>query len=364
MVCQDDNGLLAALEQARSLSQERLRRIEQLEQVLDQAIAVVSELQSRVQDLDLLETQLAMTEDFANVQQRAIVRLKRQLHEHQAALEAQEAEIQARDQALAELQHMLDWRERQIKELEAQAGLYQRSIATLEEQVSMSQTESDSISRKLHQCQRQVVDLEAQLAHAYSTLDNQENLSLTLSRIQRIATERQTRISTLEKDLAIAQMKVEELESQQSKQMRLQASLQQTCQELQAERDRQVARISELEQDTDAMQEQIFQQARQASELETAVQYWKDHHLSDQQQLAYFKKLLNQAMPGQSAETTFDTHIPVTPALLELLTAIQLIHVPESDDTQSDTNLPAPRLTALEVPDFLLRRRHYRTRSG
>jgi chromosome segregation ATPase len=359
----DYTAVLAELEQYRSLNQQRLRRIEQLEQVLDQALAFVSELQGRVQDMDLLETQLAMTEDFANVQQQAIVRLKRQLHEQQSTLEAQDAELQARDQALRELQQMLDLRQQEITGLEAQVESYQRTITALETQVASAQDETQTLSAQLQEWQHRTETLVAQLTQAYSTLDNHENLTLTLSRTQRIVAELQTRISTLEKDLAIAQMKVEDLENQRDKQARLQASLQQTCQELTTERDRQLVRISELEQDTATMQEQIFQQAKQASELETAIQYWKDHYLSSQQQLSYFKKLLDQAMPGQTAETTFDTHIPVTPALLELLTAIQLVHIPEHTDASAPAPSPTPRLTTLDVPDFLLRRR-YRARSS
>ncbi|NJN87337.1 MAG: hypothetical protein HC881_14825 [Leptolyngbyaceae cyanobacterium SL_7_1] len=91
----DHATLWVELEQARSLNQQRVNRIYYLEQALDQALACLDELRERVQDQEVLEAQLALTEDFANVQQQAIVRLKQQLHQQQEKLAELEAQLES-----------------------------------------------------------------------------------------------------------------------------------------------------------------------------------------------------------------------------------------------------------------------------
>jgi DNA repair exonuclease SbcCD ATPase subunit len=354
--------LVAELEQIRSLDQERTNRICQLEQGLDQALACLEDLRLRVQNQELLEAQLALTEDFAAAQHQAIARLKRQLHQQQQAIEAQAAETQQRDQAIKELQAALDLKQQRVVELEVELQVEQNQITNLEQQLREAHQQIQELFCSLSRCQANLIQLQDQLGQAYTPLDDWQNLALTLRRTQSIVTEKNTAIAALQKDLAIAQIKGEEVETKLAQQVRSQSRWQQNCQELEAERDRQHSRITELERETTEMQEQIFQQARQASEYEAAVQYWKDNYFATQRRLAYFKELLDRAIPNQSDDTTFDTNIPVTPALLELLTAIQMATPLENLESASLSAVPSPRFNTLDVPDFLLRRRGYRVR--
>lgn len=72
------------LRQAYAQNQQQSKRIHQLEQALDQALSYVDDLRQQVQDQQRLEEQLAMTEEYANVQQQAIIRLKQRLAEQAA----------------------------------------------------------------------------------------------------------------------------------------------------------------------------------------------------------------------------------------------------------------------------------------
>ena len=73
-------------------------RIEQLEQALEQSLASISELKLQLKDQHLLETQLAATEEIANIQQQAINELQRQLMQQQSL----EVESAAKHPALPE----------------------------------------------------------------------------------------------------------------------------------------------------------------------------------------------------------------------------------------------------------------------
>lgn len=69
------------LAQVQALNRQQTKRIHHLEQALDQALGYLEDLRRRVQDQKRLEEQLAITEEYANVQQQAISRLKQQLTE-------------------------------------------------------------------------------------------------------------------------------------------------------------------------------------------------------------------------------------------------------------------------------------------
>ena len=62
-------------------------RIEQLEQALEQSLASINELRLQLKDQHLLETQLAATEEMANLQQQVINELQRQLRQRSLEVE-------------------------------------------------------------------------------------------------------------------------------------------------------------------------------------------------------------------------------------------------------------------------------------
>lgn len=360
-------AMLAELSQVRISEHERVNRIYHLEQALDQALTYLDELRQQLQEQSILEAQLAKTEAFASVQQQAIARLKQQLQQLQHTLSARDqvilsilgimasAALLPPQSTLVEpqlSQEALDTPKQLTLDLEIDGG-DSGQVIELEMQLAAAQQHIQDLSAL-------VTQLEMHLKQANAGLDKQQVLELTLRQTKGLVAERNTTITALHKDLAIAQIKVEELETQLAKQLKVQAKWQQNCQELEEERDRSQTRLVGSEKEIVEMQEQILQQARQASEYEAAVQHWKDRYLSSQRQIIQLKDLLEHALPQSLSES--DTHIPINTALIELLTALQDITDPELSDPLPLSAVPSPRFNKLDLPDFLIRRRNYRPR--
>lgn len=377
----DYQALVNELAEAQALDHERIARIYHLEQALDQALACLDDLKLQVHDQAFLESQLATTEEFAYVQQQAIARLKLQLAQQRQALEAQTAEAQQRDQAvqallvttetiaqtqrgelerlrsrlaqdqakvqahrsqlekqLQDLQNVLESRQQRVLELESESLASRNLTASLEIQLETAQQQIRQLCLSLNQHQASLFNLESQLTQSPPAQNAAQN-AVTSDAVP------------VERNLAITQVKVEELEIQLDKQVKLQARLQQNCQELEAERDRDQARIAALERETAEMQEQILEQARQGSEYETAVQHWKDRYQTSQQQMAQLRELL-LVLPEHLSNPEAGA---AKAALAELLVTVQHLLPTEAADSESPS-LPSSRRSPLGIPDFLARR--------
>lgn len=395
----DHTAQLNHTAQASELEQQRVARIYHLEQALDQALACLHDLRMQLQDQEVLEAQLATTEEFAYVQQQAIARLKQQLAQQQQVLNVHSGEAQGQDQtaqnlllttgAMTQAQHAelerlqtriaQGWAklqthrsslEQQIEDLKSAMDLRQQRVSELESERLAARTHAANLEVQLETAQKQIQDLHSalslhqsrlqevttQLDQAQLELSKQQTVSSSLRRTQTIASAQEATITSLRQDLAMTQIKVEELETQLAKQMRLQARWQQNCQEAEAERDRHKTRTTELTQQASEMQDQIFAQARQASEYEAAVQHWKDRYLNSQRQITQLQELLEQAI----SQSGFPDTRLTSDALLELLTAIQS---EVSSPKTADVSLASvSRFSALDLPDFLVRHRSYRSR--
>lgn len=391
---QEHEALLAELLQLRSLTQEQVERIQNLEQALDQSLKSLGELRVQVVDQQFLEAQLASTEEISNVQQQAITRLKLQLTQQQQALDAQFAEIQARDRTVqellaametltqaqkAELEHLRSqlvrdrssvqsYRSRletQLSDLQSTFDLHQQQRLDLESRSLSNRVLITSLEVWLTQAIAQVKDLSQQegLQQEQAALNQ---LKATLQQACTVLQNQQTEpiaesagspnspsdlSESTEQELATAQTKIEELETEIAKQVTTQAMLQHACQELEMERDRQQARIAELEHQATDMQEQILKQAKQSSEYEAAIQHWKDRYWSNCNQIQHLKETLEQAVPNPPAE------------LLEMLAGLLEPMAPVS------SNPPALAISSqsrqdptIDLPEFLLRRRNYKSR--
>lgn len=382
----EQEALLSELLQLRSLVHGQTERIQHLEQALDQSLNSIRDLQSQMVDQQLLEEQLAATEEIANIQQKAINQLKQQLAQQQQILDAQHAETQQRDQSLQDvlitmedlthsqqdelerlrtqissdlavgrayqtklenqlilLKQTTVVQQQRIVELEAQ--LHDRSPETHSSTTLLDQPdETLELTQQLEECQTAIHQLETELHRAHIALQEQQALidSLQQPRSSNQRTTKESSLSTL-------QAKVEEFEQQLTRQNTTHAMLQHAYQEIEQERDRAQSRIAELEQQTADMQEQILKQAQQESEYETAVQHWKDRHLVGQHYLLAIKALLEKSSIKPPNE------------ILELLQAATIIEATEPDISIS----PPPksnRSVKLDLPDFLVRRQRYRTR--
>lgn len=375
-------ALVTELLQLRSLTQDQLERIHNLEQALDQSLISVRELQQQVVDQEFLEAQLASTEDISNVQQRAITRLKQQLAQQEQTLQAQLLEAQERDrtwqellvtmEALtqaqqAELEHLRgklmrdrgdvhaqqSRLERRVGDLQAALSAQQERVVNLESQSISTRIFSVSLQAWLDESLTQIQDLAQQVqSHqpAFEQLESSLNKIRTALQAQRMEAPDTvvspivlSTSSTLAQELAIAQGKIEELETQIAKQLTTEAMLQHVGQELEAERDRQQGRLSDLERQTADMQEQILQQAQQASEYETAVQHWKDRYVSSFSQMQRLKELVSQ-LPDLPVE------------LSELLEALPAEAIEPA--TPAIAASSARQGPPVDLPEFLLRRRN------
>ena len=385
---QEHACLVAELMQTQSIAHGQVERIRQLEQALDQSLASLDELRLQIVDQQLLEKQLATTEEISNIQQQAIARLKLQLAQQQQALETQLTETQARDHTLQELlttlellthgqqteleqlraqitqdrrevqayQHQL---EQQLADLQFAFSTQQQRSTEIESQSLSAHVLAESLEQRLEQAQTQVRDLsqnlsdrqvaldqlETELRQAHTALQEQQALIDTL--LQQVRTPSPT--TAVSPDSASGRVKSEESD-QLLKLSTTHAMLQHACQELEEERDRQTARIVELENQTADMQEQILRQAQQAIEYEAAVQHWKDRYFTHQSQVLRLKELL-EALPDPS------------PELLDVLGTLQAtVFDPEPSSPTLRTALPADNGPKIDLPDFLVRRRNYKTR--
>lgn len=388
-------ALQAQLTEARALEEERLARIHHLEQALDQSLASLAELQSKLKEQGLLEAQLAATEKFACVQQQAIARLKLRIKHQQQAIESLSANLAIQDtlddaatpkmeqlelsftapalaheSAAVPAEATIPTLEAQIQSLQAALADNQHRITELEFEAQRAQELANRLQGHLETAQQQVQDLsvalgtyEARIAQLDAQLDADAATSgrkaRTSARAKSLGQQNRA-IATLGQDLARAQIKVEELELEMARQLRVQSLWQHNCREMEAECDRYRTRVSDLEQQSAEMQEQIFQQARQASEFEAAIQHWKDRYHANRQQILRLRELLEEA---QLQALSDDRIYPALGAVFsELLAVIELTDIPELDGSQSSAEPGASRFNSLDVPDFLLRRRSYRPR--
>jgi chromosome segregation ATPase len=339
----DYQALLQELAEAQTLDEERRDRIYHLEQALDQALLCIAELKTQVHDQQVLEAQLANTEEFAYVQQQAIARLKLQIAEQGQALEIQSLEIQQRDQAVEELlvsvEIITQTQQREIERVRLKLMEDQREAG---HQRSRMGLQIQDLQVHLESRQHRVGELEAEtLAARTLTASLQVQLESARQQVRELSA-KSPAIAALRQDFARAQGQVEELEGQIAQQTLHQARWQQNHQVMEEERDRLQTRVNSLEQQTAEMQEQVLHQAQHAIEQETAVQYWKDRCQTSQDEMAKLKERLQQVED---------------PALRGAIAKLLEDKPPEQAEPLSIPAIPLPRLLPADLPEFLARRR-------
>ncbi|MBD2329381.1 hypothetical protein [Alkalinema sp. FACHB-956] len=321
------------LEELLDVIQHQSERISQLEQVLDQTIVIVNELRSQLVHQDWLEAQLAATEEIANVQQQAIHHLKLKMTAEQP-LET------SRASALPGL--LLADGEQAWEQLTEQEGAFGEGAEHAQDlddlsNSASSQTPATRLEVRFTQAQQQIQIL-------YQRLRGDSNDRLKASQ-ESVDPSKLAHDLPLEGQIGQLQQRLQELESESSKQMQVQAFLQQACQELEREREEHQLRILELEHQTAEMQEQIVRQAQQASEYETAIQHWKDRFYHIQNQTLSLKELLEQMSE---------------PLPDQIMTLLSTIPQPTTSEQMQSLRRAVPRRS--DLPEFLQRRRGYRKR--
>lgn len=386
-------ALLREVQQARGQERDRTARIQHLEQALDQALTSLDEMRLKLQEQTLLEAQLAATEKFACVQQQAIARLRLRIHQQQTMIEShlagaregrhslgrpepglapvvgQEPVVHPAEERLNLATLRLEEGRQRIAELEQEAEQERELAQRLQTRLVVAQQRVQELAlvvdaTEAHQAQSQV-----QSQAAADSLESQmepqpDSPAATATEKRRGRSRnrplaRQNRaIATLGQDLARAQIKVEELEIELARQLRQQALWQQKSREAQGQTEHYRSRIQQLEQQATEMQEQIVYQARQVSEYEATIQHWKDQYTTSQDQIARLQELLEEV---QLQFLTGDRGDPALSALFsELLAVVEFAALPGEGEHRWLPHRAISRLNAMDLPDFLLRRRNYR----
>jgi len=387
-------GLLLELVQLRSQTQTQLTRIQQLEQALDQSQLCMRELQQQLIEQQFLENQLAATEEIANIQQQAIHQLKLQLSQKQQALDLTQADLEQEQRVLHEvlrvveelsqsqntdvndfctnllrehstsqssrhplhsdvdqLKTVLEHQQQRVSELEAEAALRAGWETSLIEMLVSTQTTLLALAETASD--ESIVSVAEKTNLLNQLNDCLSGLQQSLQQMQRVRDRSNFSVAPISpQEFIDAQNRIGELETQLARTETAKLLIQHAYQEAEVDRDRQRSRLADLESQVAEMQEQILHQAQQASEYETAVQHWKDRYVHSYQQIQQLKQLLDGNLADLPSEVQ------------EILADLEANRLSAIDQNQSSAIAPARfnRDTQLDLPDFLLRRRSYKTR--
>ena len=232
--------LLEDLTASMELIQHQADRIAQLERALDQTLVQVHDVRSQLVRQEWLEEQLAATEEFANVQQQAILHLKGRINDRTSSVE----------------------------------NIVENPI--VKNRADISATPSARLEVRYVQAQQQIQALSQKLRE-----DSIQSTTLP-------------EMTDAEREEAWWREQLVTLEAELAKHLQTQAFLQQACTEMEHDRDLDQHRILELGNQSAEMQEQILRQAQQYSEYEAAIQHWKDRFYQLQNQMLSILELYDQ----------------------------------------------------------------------
>jgi chromosome segregation ATPase len=289
-----------------SLDFKLVQRICLLQQALDQALDTLDELKLRVEDHQLLESQLAQTEEYSNAQQKIITNLKAQLDEKS------EWQNHILQKLLLGVQHMINQQQLELERLRVRIQQSQTEVQDylvriknyyqsapsdrlfeqdleLTSEVMVVRALTVSLSSQLQAAQQHIRELDTSLTRHQVNfarlLAYQESIVRQLADPDSLT---QVETEAWEEDpialmqiIRAQQQKLEELNHELSEQFRQQNRLKYRCQELAAERDHYKRQLLVLQQENADLREQVLSQASQASEYEAAIHYWRQHSAAE-----------------------------------------------------------------------------------
>lgn len=141
------------------------RRIQTLEHALDQALLVIQDLRNQLQDQECLEQQLVATEEFAYIQEKAVLVLKHQLSQVQVNLSSHEYHSKTQIQTIEQLQEDLVLTSMKQEELENEIMQQTRSQARLQQYCQELEAERDRQQPRLQELEHQIAELQEQVLH-------------------------------------------------------------------------------------------------------------------------------------------------------------------------------------------------------
>jgi len=268
-------------------------RIKHLEAALEQCEMYINDLKALLSDQEFLESQLASTEEYSHIQQKAIVALRDQLSYQQNAeseLEilrdqraALSAQVDQQLQSLTELQSKFTQAEREVNRLQS---LSQKLDAELQlaldtdvestQQRIIAQQTNERLRAEIRNLEDNVKLLNNRVSKHDSEQKRYRAIINALQNAQKSDSQKNLAIRNMSSSLLMAQDTITALENELSSQSLMQAQLQQASFELEENVKDNFVRIDAQERQIAEMQEQILHQAQAAHEYETAVQHWKD----------------------------------------------------------------------------------------
>lgn len=284
-----------------SLDFKLVQRVCLLQQALDQALNTLDELKQRVENHELLESQLAQTEEYANVQQKIITHLKHQLDQKN------EWQTQVLRNLLAGVQNMIEQQQLELERLRVRIHQSQSEVqdylVRIKNYYQTAQSEQPlkpelALTSEVMVVRALIIGLSSQLQSAQQHI---RELDTSLTRYQvnfaRMQADQEEPdaaqplpplLSDSLEDWAddpiallqiikAQQQKLQELDGELSEQFRQQTHLKYRCQELAAERDHFKRQTLDYQQENEGLREQILSQASQADEYEAAIHYWRRH---------------------------------------------------------------------------------------
>ncbi len=248
------------LEQARSHQQSRQKQ-HQGETFSDlEAIAT-----SQIQQVRLLQSQIAR-DRLERRSQRRIV-----------------------DNQVAALQATLAEKDAQILALEAQAFEARTLAVSLNAQRQAAQETIEQLQDALNRRRTELAEITAERETWQTSLEEQQTL----------ATAQTKTLTALQRELAIAQTTIEALESQILHKNRQSLGLQQLRYESELQRGQEQQRYQQIDVQLREYQTQILQQIEQLRSLETQVQDWRTRSLMSEHQLQNIRDWVDQMAKHQ-----------------------------------------------------------------
>jgi chromosome segregation ATPase len=305
--------------QETSLDFKLVQRICLLQQALDQAMDSLDDLQKRVADHQMLESQLAQTEEFSNVQQKIIVNLQQQLaaktqwqhevlaqllvgvrrliNDQQLELERLRARVQQSQTEVQDYLVRLKNNYQQLPlyhqaesdiELTTEVMVVRALIVSLSSQLQAAQQHIRQLDRTLTRHQVSFAQMQAQVKTINAMADepaiaaddgiapersypedhfNGNGLDAHGDYASGVAPDQRDLLATADDPVALRvmmesqQRKISELSGELQQQLQQQTRIKYRCQELAAERDGLKQREAELSLENELLKQRLHQQA-------------------------------------------------------------------------------------------------------
>ncbi|MEM9118902.1 MAG: hypothetical protein AAGD09_13610 [Cyanobacteria bacterium P01_F01_bin.56] len=330
------------MQQSNSLDFKLVQRVCLLQQALDQALETLDELTAQVQDKYLVETQLASTEKYANVQQQAIKHLKQQLTQF---TEIQDHLLGAMGFQLHEVidqqQQVLDQLNIQFQQGHTELQTYLRYLTQQQQTKPSPQRGSEehylALEAEVMVARSMAVHLSQYLAAAKQHL---EHLNTDLSNHQINFEYIIKTIRAMIADLSSFDQKPAKLRPQLSEAAQLKAEVMQERSHTELE-----VTVAAAASDVDALQTNVRRQQLRIEELQTALTKQMQHETH-----------LRQRYQAVAAERDYYRHElqklqqTKAPQVIRQPSVKEMIMQPDSQLAETDSPLPAPRLSQRSQP--------------